>query len=371
LSAGTFRKYVMPGLVFQGVLIGGGYGTGREIVEYFTRFGPLGGLLGMLTITLPVWALVLALSFEFARTFECYDYRSLLMKLLGRFWIIFELLYLALLVVVLAVVGSAAGVLLRDFMGVPYSIGVLMMLAAVGFLTFKGSGLIERSFSVWSIFILLVYLAFLVVAALRFGGDIRSGLATGESLPGWKLGAFKYGLYNLCVVPAILFCVRHIETRRQAVSAGLIAALVGLLPAVLFHLAMLGDYPEVLSRETPAVHLLEQARAPAMLAVFVIMLFGTLVQTGVGFIHGVNERIQHAQAARGRTFPDWQRPLVAVAFLVLSMGLARFGIVTLVARGYGLISWGIFAVYFVPLVTVGLYKLIRRHPEPAARGGEI
>jgi uncharacterized membrane protein YkvI len=163
----------------------------------------------------------------------------------------------------------------------------------------------------------------------------------------------------MCVIPAILFCVSHIETRRQAVSAGVIAALIGLLPAVFFYLAIIGQYPDVVAQEIPAVFVLDQARAPALLAAFVIMLFGTLIQTGTGFIHGVNERIEHTLAARGRAFPDWQRPVIAIALLVLSLGLARFGIITLVARGYGLISWGIFAIYFVPLVTVGLYKIVR------------
>ena len=360
MSASKFRTYVMPGLVFQGVLIGGGYGTGREIVEYFMRFGPLGGILGMFAITLPVWAVMLAVTFEFSRKFEAYDYRSLLMHLLGRFWIVFELFYVTLLVIVLAVVGSAAGVLLRDFFGIPYLVGVVMMLGAVGFLTFKGSGLIEKSFSVWSILIYVVYLAFLVVSALRFGRGIGANLVSGETLPGWALAAFKYGLYNMCVIPAILFCVRHIETRRQAISAGVIAALIGLLPAFFFYLAILGQYPDVVAVEIPAVYVLEQARAPALLVAFVVMLFGTLIQTGTGFIHGVNERIQHTLAARGKEFPDWQRPVIAIALLVLSLGLARFGIIALVARGYGMISWGIFVIYFLPLVTVGLYKIIRR-----------
>ena len=116
------------------------------------------------------------------------------MSLLGRFWISFELFYVTLLVVVLAVVGSAAGVLLRDFFEVPYLIGVIMMLGAVGFLTFKGSGLIEKSFSIWSILIYLVYISFLVVSVFRFGDDIGSNLASGETLTGWALGGFKYGL---------------------------------------------------------------------------------------------------------------------------------------------------------------------------------
>jgi uncharacterized membrane protein YkvI len=359
MNAATFRRYVMPGLVFQGVLIGGGYGTGREIVEYFMQFGPVGGILGMFAVTLPVWAVILAVTFEFSRTFENYDYRSLLKNLLGRFWIAFEFFYISLLVIVLAVVGSAAGVLLRDFFGVPYLIGVVLMLLAVGFLTFKGSELIEKSFSAWSILIYLVYLAFLVVSVVRFGDAIGTNLAGGEARPGWALGAFKYGLYNMCVIPAILFCVRHIETRRQAISAGVIAAVTGILPAFFFYLAILGQYPEVVTQEIPAVFVLERARLPALLFVFVIMLFGTLIQTGTGFIHGVNERIQHTLAARGREFPDWLRPVVAVTLLMVSLGLAKFGIIALVARGYGLMSWGVFAIYFVPLVTIGVYKIIR------------
>lgn len=349
----------MPGLVFQGVLIGGGYGTGREIVEYFMRFGPLGGILGLFTVTVPLWAFTLAVTFEVAREFRCYDYRSLLMELLGRFWIAFEFCYITLLVIVLAVVGSAAGVLLRDFCGVPYVIGVVIMLAAVGFLTFRGSRLIEHSFSVWSIFIYVVYLGFLVVAVLRFGNDIGVHLAGGAIESGWALGGFKYGLYNMCVIPAILFCVRHIETRRQALSAGVIAALIGAAPAFLFFIAMLGLYPGVVAQEIPAVYVLERARMPALLAVFVVMLFGTLIQTGTGFIHGLNERIGRSLAARGKIFPDWQRPVIAVALLVLSLALANFGIIALVARGYALIGWGILVVYFVPLATVGVSKLIR------------
>jgi hypothetical protein len=37
MSTSKFRTYVMPGLVFQGVLIGGGYGTGREILAGGSR----------------------------------------------------------------------------------------------------------------------------------------------------------------------------------------------------------------------------------------------------------------------------------------------------------------------------------------------
>ncbi len=54
-----FRVYIVPGAVFQSVMVGGGYGTGREIVEYFTSYGAVGGVLGLCVAYL-VLATVLA-----------------------------------------------------------------------------------------------------------------------------------------------------------------------------------------------------------------------------------------------------------------------------------------------------------------------
>ena len=48
------KKYLLPGFVFQSIVIGGGYGTGRELVEFFLTEGPAGGYLGMLVATV-VW----------------------------------------------------------------------------------------------------------------------------------------------------------------------------------------------------------------------------------------------------------------------------------------------------------------------------
>ena len=136
MNSSIFKKYFLPGFVFQSVIIGGGYGTGRELVEYFLRYGPVGGIIGMTFITTIIWSFFLALTFEFARMFRAYDYRTFFKSLLGPFWSIYEIIYFLYLFVVLAVIGSAAGILLRDNFGIPYMVGVIIMLAGVGFLTF-------------------------------------------------------------------------------------------------------------------------------------------------------------------------------------------------------------------------------------------
>jgi uncharacterized membrane protein YkvI len=364
LKSPRFKKYLLPGFVFQSVTIGGGYGTGRELVEYFLNNGPLGGLLGMVLVTTVMWSVILAVTFEFARVFKAYDYRDFFQRMLGPFWFLFEIIYFILLFIVLAVIGSAAGILLESNFGIPYIFGVVIMLAAVGFLTFKGSGLIESFLSLWSILLYTVYIAFLVVAFVKFGPAIRESLGSGIVGPGWALGGFKYALYNLGIIAAVLFCLRHIETRKEALIAGILGGPIAILPGFFFYIAVVGFYPEILPVEIPAVYILEKAGLPALLIVFQIVLFGTLVETGTGFIHSVNERLRSALKARGKDLKQWQRPMVAVIILLIAFGLSTFGLIDLIAKGYGTISWGFFVVFIIPLMTIGIYKIILRGQAP-------
>ncbi|UCH96550.1 MAG: hypothetical protein JSV88_06790, partial [Candidatus Aminicenantes bacterium] len=331
---------------------------GRELVEYFLRYGPLGGLLGML-LTTAIWSILLAVTFEFSRKFQAYDYRTFFNKLLGPFWFLFEILYVILLFIVLAVIGSAAGVLIRDNFGIPYISGVMIMLAAIGFLTFKGSNLIEKFLSGWSILLYILYGLFLIAAVLKFGPRIQENFSNGVILSKWSLGGFKYALYNLGIIPAILFCVSHIETRKEAVSAGLLGGLIGIVPGFLFYIAVVSHYPAVLPEEIPAIFILQKIGSPFLLIPFQIVLFGTLIETGTGFIHAVNQRIQSALRAKGKELPQWQRPLVAVVLLLIGLGISTFGLINLIAKGYGTISWGFFFVFVIPLISVGVYKILR------------
>jgi len=359
LNTSFFKKYLLPGFVFQSVLIGGGYGTGRELVEFFLSYGPLGGLMGMLLVSTVMWSLFLAVTFEFSRKFQAYDYRTFFKNLLGPFWFVFEIIYFLYMLIVLAVVGSAAGILLRDNFGIPYLVGVVLMLSAVGFLTFKGSGLIENFLSVWSMVLYSVYAAFLIVGVLKFGPDIQKNFMEGAVSAGWAMGGFKYALYNLGNIAAVLFCLNHIEKRKEAITAGLIGGVIGIIPAVLFYIPVVGLYPDILSEEIPAVFLLQRAAIAALLIVFQVILFGTLIETGTGFIHAVNQRIQVTLKSKGKTFAQWHRPVVALVLLLIALGISTFGLINLIAKGYGAASWGFLVVFILPLVTVGLYKIIK------------
>ncbi|UCD25213.1 MAG: hypothetical protein JSW51_04630, partial [Gemmatimonadota bacterium] len=276
----TFRKYLLPGFVFQSVVIAGGYGTGRELVEFFLSYGPLGGLLAMLLVSTVIWSAVCAASYEFARMFKSYDYRSFFTHLLGKGWPLFEICYFALLLIILAVIAAAAGSILEETFRLHYLVGVLGMMGAVGYLVFRGSATIEKVLASWSLVLYSVYIVLFVWSIAKFGGATAAALSDGVKQPSWVIGGVRYAAYNLAIIPAVLFAVRHTETRKEAVSAGLLTGPIAMIPALLFYLAISGQYPEILDRPVPANHMLELLGSRAFQIVFQVVLFGTLIETG-------------------------------------------------------------------------------------------
>jgi uncharacterized membrane protein YkvI len=364
-KASTFKKYLLPGFVFQSVVIAGGYGTGRELVEFFLTEGPVGGLLAM-AVSTAIWSAVCAATFEFARLFRAYDYRSFFSHLLGRGWFLYEVCYFALLAIILAVIAAAAGSILQETFALHYAIGVLGIMAAVGFLVFRGSATIERVLAFWSFVLYTVYLLVVVLSVRRFASETAAAYTAAEVGAGWIVAGVRYAAYNLAIIPPILFVLRHVERRREAVTAGLLAGPIGIIPGFLFYVAMTAHYPDILTRPVPANYLLEALGSRPLQLAFQLVLFGTLIETGTGLIHAVNERIAAVYREKGRSMPDRLRPVTALALLVGGSGLASFGLIELIARGYGTLTWLFLVVFVVPILTWGVYRIRARSGALAA-----
>jgi uncharacterized membrane protein YkvI len=358
-SAGIWQRYFFPSVTFMSVVIGGGYATGRELAEFFMPAGPFGGLLGMV-VTAVVWSVVFALSLDLARANGTFDYRSFFRKLLGPGWVLFEAAYLALLLLILAVLGAACGEIVRHEAGVAPWIGTVLFMLYIAVLVFAGSRMIERFFSVGGIVLYVAYITFFSIALVAFDEPIAAALAGGETVkPGWFSGGLSYASYNLVTAPALLFCARYQMQRRESLIAGALAGPVAMLPGLLFFITMLARYPEIAAAPVPLQVLLDALEMP-LLAIFMqIAIFGTLVQTGIGVLHGFNERL--VGESSGGVIRDTRtvRLLISLGFCVVAIVLAtRIGLIDLIAKGYGYLSWVILAVYVVPVLIIGTRHLM-------------
>lgn len=357
------QRYLVPGLVFQSVIVGGGYGTGREIAEFFVGHGGLGGLFGMGVAALG-WGIVFAVAFEFARLTKSYNYRTFFQNLIGPFWRLFELIYLLIALIVLAVLGSAAGEMLSELVGVPRVLGSALLLGAVGALVYLGSKTIERALALWSVLLYIVYGVFLAWVLFAFGDDIGAALAKNEVIGAWHWDGLRYAAYNLNALAAVLFVLPHLETRKEAITSGFLAGLIGIAPGVFVFVAMLAQYPGIAEASVPVTELLMALNALWFLVVFQIVLFGTFIETGAGIIHAINERVAGAFAEKNRAFPHWARLAIAIGALGVAIFLAEgVGIIGLIAKGYGALSYAFIAIVIIPLLTIGVCKVLNAGSE--------
>jgi uncharacterized membrane protein YkvI len=366
MDYGWYKKYLLPGFIAQSVLIAGGYGTGRELVEYFVQYGPTGGLMGM-GLTTVLWAALFALSFEFARVFKAYDYRTFFEKLIGPGWMVYEAAFIVLLFLIMGVVGAASGSILRDSFGLPPLVGSGLFLVCVAYLTYSGSKAIEVALSWWSYLLYAIYIIFLYIGITHFGDAISGNFAAHVVKPGWQMGGFKYAFYNIAVVSTVLFSLNYLETRKEAIISGVMAALICIIPAVFFYVVTVGFYPDVLSMEIPANGIIAKLGVRFLLPVWLIILFGTMIETGVGFFHSINERINSTLIAkRGKGMSNTARGAVGAVLALMGLAISNFGLIGLIAKGYGTISWVFFILQGVALFTIGLYKLSKHSGEKAA-----
>ena len=354
-----FRRYLLPGFVFEAAVIAGGYATGRELVEFFLPAGPWGGLLGMF-VSMLFWSAVLMISFELARRARSYDYRSFFKLLLGPGWFLFEIAYLLLLVIILAVMGAAAGEIVHSLFGLPKLVGSLGMILLTGLLLFYSTATIERFLALSVGYLYLVYIVFVVWSIAVFGDRIGEALASEPVGNQWFKAGITYAGYNVATLPAVLFCIRHLSRPRETLIAGFLAGPLGMLPGVLFFIAMIGFHRELADVSLPSAFLLGKLNAPWFEWVFQIAVLLTLVDTGVALLHSINERVAKVYEEGSRPMPRILRPALAVTIMVISVYAASaIGLVDLIAKGYGYLTYAFIVLLILPVLTVGLWRLVR------------
>lgn len=364
MSEGLFRRLLLPGLAFKAVVIGGGYATGRELVEFFFPSGPTGGLAALL-VTAAIWSAICTLTFLLARTFGSQNYRDFFRALLGRGWVIFEIAYVMLVVLVLSVFGAAAGTIGKSVLGLPDLVGTLGLAAAIALVVTFGNASVERIFKWVSILLYGVYIAFVWLSFDRFGDRIVNNLTTMPVGTDWLSGGVTYAGYNLVGAVVILPVIRHLTSRTDAVIAGMLCGPLAALPAIFFYLCMIAYYPEVGNEALPSNFLLERLGIPAFRYLFEAMVLAALLESGSAMVHSLNERVMTAIPQRNRLATEATRLGCAIVILVISIFVAnQFGLITLIASGYRFSAYVFFGIYVLPLFTFGVWLIWRSRRTP-------
>jgi uncharacterized membrane protein YkvI len=139
-----------------------------------------------------------------------------------------------------------------------------------------------------------------------------------------------------------------------------------MLPGFVFYIAMMGYYHEIGAVALPSAFLLDKLGAPWFAWAFQIAVLFTLVDTGVALLHAINERVARAFEEQHKPMPRILRPALSGGIMVVSVyAAAAVGLVGLIAKGYGLLTYAFILLLIVPVLTVGLWKITRTREVPA------
>lgn len=374
------------GATMVGTVVGAGFGSGQELLRFFTSYGAWGGA-GLLLAVALFWAAgsqAIALSHSNRVT----SYHEILVEACGRTAAPFvDLIVAAMFFGGLAVMIAAGGAVVRQEFGLPYWAGAALMAAMTAITNLFGLKGITRVNT--AVVMAMIVVIFLVCGATLTGAGSRvapaspwtavEGLAPfgqippatvlpavtdgpaqfppqGQPIPEpadfrptpwWPLSAFLYVAYNLLLAMGVLAPLAA-TCRRSAVAykGAVVAWAVLLCTAVASHLAMQANWRLAAPAEVPMVQLAARM-GPVMAAVYAVILWMEVYTTAVASLYGLTVRV----VGEGRR----AYPLVVAMFTCAALAISGYGFSSLVGALYP--AFGAAGLWFlVGLLTLPLRR---------------
>ncbi len=359
-NSSLFRVIFIPAGVYVSVMFGGGAATGLEIAAYMSSNGPVGGLLAIAAIAL-LYIVVIFLCFELGRLYQSYDYQSFSKIILGKLFFLYEITVTLAMLGVIAYSTTGGGTALADLFSISRHLVTAIILVLVIYLLYKGRRLVEMSMVATTVLLLATTLV-LALGTIYSHGDTISRQLHNTSIIVADLTnrVWVYAVAVTAFTPVLLFAARELKTRQETFFAAVACAVVISIPPVCMHLAYLSHYPEVLEKAIPNAWISAQVMPELFTGFFVIILNIVILQTAVGSLQGIIELADAWKTRQtGQALGSRAHAGIAMACLAVCMGLSIFGVQRLLGWMYEIYFWLFLAVFFLPLISVGSYRLLR------------
>ncbi|MEG2260463.1 MAG: hypothetical protein RSA89_03605 [Raoultibacter sp.] len=278
-----------------GTLIGSGFASGQEVMQFFTSYG-LAGIIGCL-VAMALFGLLGAVFMSYGFRHKTADdfsaFRYFCGKYLGTFLEWFTILFCFLVGIIMI---SGAGATLNQYFGVPQLVGsgimsVIVLISALAGLR-RLVSILGYIGPVAILFLVLISLYALFTnfsgitgaeAAIEANGEnVVRGIGTSNA---WFLvGAVMYVAYNILAgVPFLSQLGTQAASKKEAVFGGLFGGVLLGGCALLLNLAMLSTYAQTSQYEVPALHFATMI-SPAVGFVFVFVLLAMIYNTAVPMV---------------------------------------------------------------------------------------
>ncbi|WP_040340358.1 YkvI family membrane protein [Fictibacillus macauensis] len=280
--------------VYIGTIVGAGFATGREIIEFFTKYGTAGfvgiGIAGWLFIALGTKIMHLA------RHTEAKTYEELTTVLFGeKLSIAINMVLFIMLFGVTSVMLSGAGALFEEQLHLPFHVGVIATIVCCLLVMRKGmSGLVTAN-----VFIVPIMILFsMVIACTSFFSVVQPSLFVKEDFIrniSWLWSPFTYVAFNLTLAQAVLVPLGWEASDRRSITWGGIIGGMGLAFILFNSQYALYVHPQAQTFNIPVAFIVEKLGTPLHL-LFLAVVYGEIFSTLIGNLFGLTATIKKVLA---------------------------------------------------------------------------
>lgn len=329
---------------YLGAVIGAGFASGQEIVQFFVSYGPE-GFKGVVCATL-LFALCGGLLLFLAHEHKISQYQGIIEVLLGKSaGPAVDILMAIFLFIGISTMLSASGAVFYEHLFLPKNLGILLAYALILLVLFSGQrGLFLSFYFLVPIKIVLL----LIITGLLFFTDptvIDTSFAAylAPHPHYWPISSLLYVAYNFALAMVVLTEYQAISRKRDAVVGAVWGGIILGILVMLSYLALIKFMPMVLHYQVPMLYVAGNLSVSAKYIYTAVLWIGILT-TAIANAFGVSQRLASFSHLKFRFC------LFVVTTLALPLSLQSFSV--LVSRVYP-----IFGVLGVVIVAALLYKV--------------
>ncbi len=349
------KKSIQIGGAFIGLIVGAGFASGQEVLQFFTSFGWL-GIAGSAVATLLFAFLGMNLA-QLGSRLQTNSHKEVIYHICGKYLgVVVDILMTFFLFGVTVVMFAGAGSIFEQQFGIPGIIGnTLLALITIIVVCLN----IEKVISVIGVVTPFLILAVMIIAIYSiftmdgtFAQMQEVANAQKPAASNWVLGAVLYVSYNIAAGAAMIAVMGgSVKDEKTAGWGGIIGG-VGLGVLIfLINIGMFAKFDAISGADMPMLYLANDI-SPILGALMSVVLLGMIFNTAVGMLYAFTARISQTDAPKFRV-------------LVVICGIAAFaasfvGFITLVGTVYP--TMGYLGFTLIAAIIVAWFRW-RKKPE--------
>ncbi len=313
---------------YTGTVIGAGFATGQELLQFFAAYGSKGLLGAVIAGVLFAWLGIYLL--HLGHRLHATGYHQLQYHVCGpRLGKMLELFTLVFLFGGLTVMLAGFGSVYQEYLRLSIDTGLLIGVLSIGIIVFCGFRGVSTA-NIVIIPVLIIGVIIMCVHSLQYHhlslAILRIPALSETLLPNWLVSTLVYASYNLTLGATVLGPLgTNTQTRHTRVCGGLLGGLILLVISLLMVTVILLHLEQVKSCELPILFV-ATIQQDGYVHLYAFTLIGAMLTTAVASLYGCVEQI------RSR----WQinRAKTIIGLLLLAYIISKLGFTWLVATIY-------------------------------------